>query len=150
MEILDYFESDRQARWLEQIGKSDWSAGQFLYSLLREGRLKELCGESTQVLLLTEGDRLLAFCTYAERDDIQPTGLRPWLGFAYTFPAYRGRRLLGRLLDRAAALAREQGFPALYISTNHIGLYERYGCVFDRVLNDIHGEPSRVYRRDVL
>ena len=149
MDVFDFFESGRQAWWLEQIGKSDWEAGQFLLSLLREGRLKDLCGESTQVLLLTEGDALLSFCTYAEQDDIQPTELRPWMGFVYTFPAYRGRRLLGRLFEKVEALARGQGFPAVYISTNHVGLYEKYGCVFDRILNDINGEPSRVYRRDV-
>ena len=149
MEILDYFESGRRDWWLEQIGRSGWDAGQLLYALLREDRLKALCGESTKLLLLTEGDELLSFCTYAERDDIQPTALRPWMGFVYTFPAYRGRRLLGRLFEAVEALAREQGFPAVYISTSHVGLYETYGCVFDRILDDIHGEPVRVYRKDV-
>lgn len=113
------------------------------------GRPLALCGESAKLLLLTEGDALLSFCTYAEQDDIQPTGLRPWMGFVYTFPAFRGRRLLGRLFDRVEALARKQGLPAVYISTNHVGLYEKYGCVFDRILNDSSGKPSRLYRKDV-
>ena len=33
----------------------------------------------------------------------------------------------------------------IYISTNHTGLYEKYGFEFYQMMNDIHGEPSRVY-----
>ena len=33
VEILEYFASERQAHWLEQIRKSDWDAGRFLYEL---------------------------------------------------------------------------------------------------------------------
>ena len=70
MQIIDYFTSEKQEHWLNRIKCSDWSAGQFLYKLLQDHRLKELCGESTRVLLLTDADDLIAFCTYAEQDDI--------------------------------------------------------------------------------
>ena len=89
MKIYDYYSSDNKEHWLNEIEKSDWRAGKYLYELLRDKKLKELCGESTQVLLLTEGDELLAFCTYAEQDDIRDASLTPWVGFAYTFPEYR-------------------------------------------------------------
>ena len=32
---------DEQSRWLNEIQKSDWGAGQYLYELLRDHRLKE-------------------------------------------------------------------------------------------------------------
>ena len=147
MEILEYFASERQAHWLEQIRKSDWDAGRFLYELLRDGRFRELTGAGSKVLLLTEGDELIAFCTYAEKDDIQPTELSPWVGFVYTFPTRRGQRLFGRLLSEAERLGREDGFDALYISTSHIGLYEKYGCEFYATMTDVEGGLSRVYRK---
>lgn len=33
----------------------------------------------------------------------------------------------------------------IYISTNHIGLYEKYGCEYRTQRKDMDGEPSRIY-----
>lgn len=35
----------------------------------------------------------------------------------------------------------------IYISTNHIGLYEKYGYEFFQMMKDVGGEDSRVYRK---
>lgn len=148
-EIKEYFKADNQTYWLKQIKTSDWGAGQFLYELLCDNRLKEMCGEGTEVLMLTEGEKLMAFCTYAEKDDIQPTELTPWLGFVYTFPEYRGGRLAGELLAYAEALAAKDGKAYTYISTGHVGLYEKYGYDFYEMQKDIGGEDSRVYRKKI-
>lgn len=32
--------------------------------------MKEMCGEGTEVLMLTESEKLLAFCTYAEKNTL--------------------------------------------------------------------------------
>ena len=45
--------------------------------------------ENALVPMLVDGDELVAFCTFAPYDDIQPTELSPWIGFIYTFPKYR-------------------------------------------------------------
>ena len=71
MEIIDYFETDEKDYWLSEIKKSDWRAGKFLHELLTENKLKDLCGKSTKVLMLTENKKLVSFCTYAEQDDIR-------------------------------------------------------------------------------
>ena len=44
----------------------------------------------------------------------------------------------------AEDLARQEGVPALYISTNHVGLYEKYGYEYLTRMTDIEGNPSRV------
>ncbi|MCX4339568.1 MAG: hypothetical protein OSJ72_07970 [Lachnospiraceae bacterium] len=36
MQVIEYHNCGRREHWLEQIKKSDWSAGQFLYQLLYE------------------------------------------------------------------------------------------------------------------
>ena len=69
MKVINYFDSDRQYHWLEEIKQSDWGAGQFLYKLLNDGTFFKAVGESSKVLLLTDGDELVSFCTYAEKDD---------------------------------------------------------------------------------
>ena len=147
MKILEYFSTDNQNYWLSQIQKSDWRAAQYLHKLLKKQTLKQLVGENTKLLLLVDGEELISFCTFAEKDDIQPTNLTPWIGWVYTFPVYRGNRYVGKLLSHAETLAEEAGIKNIYISTNHDGLYEKYGYEFFRMMQDMHGEESRVYVR---
>ena len=147
LRIIEYFSSGEQSLWLNQIQKSDWSAGQYLCELLRDHRLKELCGESTKVLMLADAEQLVSFCTYAEQDDIREPSLTPWVGFVYTFPAFRGNRYMGQLLDHAEVLARGEGHRCIYISTGETGLYEKYGYSFWKTMKDVNGEDSRVYRK---
>lgn len=147
MEIIEFFTSGNRQHWLDRIAESDWGAGSYLAQLLRENRLKEVLGETALVLLLTEGNRLVSFCTFAPLDDIQPTEFSPWVGFVYTFPEYRGNRYAGKLLDYAECLATVMGKEAIYISTGHTGLYEKYGYAFYRMDKDIGGEESMVYRK---
>lgn len=145
MKVINYFESDDQEYWLSKIKESDWGAGQYLYGLLKDQKLGELVGPRVRVLLLTEGEQLLSFCTLADKDDIQPTELGPWVGWMYTFPVCRGHRYAGLLLRHAESMARADGADAVYISTNHDGLYETYGYEFMQVMKDIDGQDSRVY-----
>ena len=149
MKIIDYFTAENKPHWLAQIQKSDWSAGAFLHDLLKEEKLKSLAGEQTKLFLLTEGDELISFCTLAERDDIQPTTLTPWIGFIYTYPEHRGHHHAQTLLQFAEQAAAKEGAKRVYISTNHQGLYEKYGYTFLQTATDIGGDPTRVYKKDL-
>lgn len=150
MNIINYFDSSGKSHWLDEIKRCDWGAGAYLCELLENGRFFEMTGMSSKLLLLTEGDELLAFCTLSEKDDIRPTELSPWVGFVYTYPEHRGKRLFGLLLDKALKLAKQQGFDKLYISTDHVGLYEKYGCEFLTEMTDVRGDMSRVYFKEVM
>lgn len=149
MKIIEYYSAENKEYWLSQIKESDWGAGQYLYTLLKENRLKQLVGENSKVLMLVDGENLVSFCTFAEKDDIQPTELTPWIGWVYTFPAYRGKHYAGKLLSYAESLAKEGGITNIYISTNHVGLYEKYGYEFMATMKDVEGEDSRVYVRHI-
>ena len=149
MEILEFFKAENQEYWLSQISKSDWGAGQYLAYLLRENKLFDLVGENSRVLMLTDGENLVSFCTLAQFDDVQPTDLTPWIGFVYTFPQYRGNRLVNKLLSHAENLAKQNGKTNVYISTNHIGLYEKYGYEFFTEAKDVEGEDTRIYRKKI-
>ena len=150
MRVINYFDSDRQDYWLREIRKGDWGAAEFLYELLSKGTFHDTVGEKSKVLLLVDGDRLISFCTYAEKDDIPSTDLSPWMGFVYTFTEYRGHHYVGLLMDEIERLAIKDGVSEVYISTNHIGLYEKYGCEFKAEMKDMGGELSRVYVKKIL
>ena len=149
MRIFEYFALDARERvyWLDEIEKGDWKAAKFLARQLRDGRVHALFGERSLLLLGIEGGALAAFCTLVERDDVDAPQLTPWIGFVYVFPRYRGKRRSGEMIERACAIARERGFERVYLSTNHVGLYEKYGFSYLLDAKDTWGDDTRVYSK---
>ena len=145
MKIIEYYSSNNQEYWLSKIKCSYWSAGKFLYELLKQDKLKELVGNNVKVLLLTDESELISFCTLSDIDDIEITELMPWIGFVYTFPLYRGHRYMGKLINYALDLAKSNGYSNVYISTDQEGIYEKYGFNFLKIMKDRRDEDSRVY-----
>ena len=52
---------------------------------------------------------------------------------------------MGKLIGRVKELARADGKDYVYISTDHMGLYEKYGAVFREAAKDARGGNSRIY-----
>ncbi|MBQ8202436.1 MAG: GNAT family N-acetyltransferase [Clostridia bacterium] len=148
MQIIDYFRSENPEHWLKQIQQYEWSAARFLAHLLTENLFHETVGPGT-LLLLADGETLVSFLTLARRDEIDDETLMPWIGFVHTAPQYRGHRYVGQLIDHAVSLAELHGVKRVYLSTNHTGLYEKYGFTFmgERALPD---GLTRLYKRDTV
>ena len=71
------------------------------------------------------------------------------MGFIYTFPEHRGHRYMRLLFEEVERLAKEDHHPEVYISTNHIGLYEKYGCEYRTQMKDMDGNPTRIYAKKI-
>ena len=152
MQIRYYFHLEylEQKYWLSQIEKSDWRAAKYLCFLLRSDSVRDYFGDTTELMLLTDEEELVSFCTYAEQDEIDDPSLTPWIGFIYTFPKYRGQRCVGKLLERAYYHAKIHEHEALYISSDEEGLYEKYGFSFWKKMTTIRGEETSVYRMPIV
>ena len=146
MEIKEISELENKNYWISKIKEAEWQAAKYLVELLETGKFYSLCGKSSKVFLLIENQDLISFCTYAEKDDISDTDLTPWIGFVYTFPQFRGKRRIGKLIEHIYLIAKKEGRENLYISTNQQGLYENFGFSYDRTLKNMHGEDSLIYR----
>lgn len=141
--------SDEQKRLSEDISKCDWDAGRYLGYLLTENRLSEVSGAFSEALLLTDGNELASFCTFVEIDEIDCADMKPWIGFVYTFPQYRGRRCAGQLIEYAVKKAKEMSFERVFVSSEEKGLYEKYGFTFVKTMHSIHGYDTGVFVRDI-
>jgi len=148
MQIINYFRDERQEHWLRQIEAYEWRAAAFLANLLQSGEFHSTLGKGT-LYLLTDGEMIVSFMTLAERDCIDDASLSPWIGFVHTAPEYRGHRHVGKLIDHACAVAREHGATRVYLATDHVGLYEKYGFTYLENRVSIYGEDSRIYVQEV-
>lgn len=144
MNVINFYESDNQRALIEKIEEGDWGAAKFLAKLLRERSFQQATGGGT-VYLMMDGENIVSFVTLTRQDCIADESLYPWLGFFYTFPVYRGHRYGGQLLAYAAEEVKKRGCGQVYLATDHVGLYEKYGFSYLENRVDIYGEDSRIY-----
>ena len=144
MEIVNYFEQDKKAELLAQIEACDWGAARFLGELLRKGTFFDMLGGWGALYLLMEGENLVAFGTLTGQDAIRDESLTPWIGFVFTQPEYRGHRYSERLLSYCEEEALKRGYSKVYIATDHIGLYEKFGYTYMENRMDYWGDDTRI------
>lgn len=147
MEIIEYFKNQDKV-WIDKIRKCDWGSAWFLADLLELEKFQETVGGG-ELFIMADGDRLAAFATLSQKDCINDDSLFPWVGFVFTAPEYRGHRYSGELIDYACNKAKNQGYDKVYIATDHIGFYEKYGFIYMENRIDIYGEDSRTYYKEI-
>ena len=149
MEIINYFESTNQPKLIEKIRACDWSAARFLADLLEKGTFDETLGGWGHLFLLLDGENLISFATLTGQDAVRDESLTPWIGFVFTNPEYRGHRYAGKVLAHAEKMAAKLGYGRVYLETDHVGLYEKYGYVYMENRIDCWGEDARVLYKEL-
>lgn len=109
----------------EYARRCSWSAGQGLARDMREDRF----GDWERVFVALEGDEIAGYCTFSKTDCIPDVPYTPYIGYVFVGEAYRGCRLSQRLIDCAMEYARTLGFDRVYLVSDHVNLYEKYGFV---------------------
>ena len=149
MEIIHYFEQDKKEKFLAQIEACDWGAARFLGELLRKGTFFDMLGGWGALYLLMDGENLVAFGTLTGQDAIRDESLTPWIGFVFTQPEYRGHRYSERLLSYCEEEAVKRGYSKVYIATDHIGLYEKFGYTYMENRMDYWGDDTRILFKEL-
>lgn len=158
MKIIDYFAYDDKSSILSQLEKllPEWRAIGFLLSLLKDGSFHEKLGNGALFILLDEENltagkpSVASFASFCDKDEVI-SEIRPWIGFVFTAPTYRGRHLAGKIIEHCMKTA-ATAYPEseyVYVSTDEKGLYEKYGFEFFTKMKTVWGEESNCYRRKI-
>lgn len=96
--------------------------------------------------LVLHEDTIVAGAGVIENDFHDRKDLTPNVCAVYVEEVYRKQGIAGRLLDFICRDMKERGFMTLYLVTDHIGFYERYGWEFLCMVQG-DGEPdlTRMY-----
>ncbi|VEF47616.1 GCN5-like N-acetyltransferase [Bacillus freudenreichii] len=96
--------------------------------------------------LVEDSSNIIGCAGLISNDFISRMDLWPWICALYIEERYRGRSLGRELLSRAKVDAAKAGFNNVYLCTDLIGFYEKYG--FNYIGDGYHpwGSSSRIYQ----
>ena len=95
--------------------------------------------------LCLDGDKIIGGMGVIENDFHERKDLAPNVCAVYTEPDYRGKGIAGRLLDFTVDEMKSKHITPIYLITDHVGFYERYGWEFYCMVQGSDHEPSRMY-----
>ncbi len=96
--------------------------------------------------LCLDNNRIVGGLGIIENDFHTRPDLSPNICAVYTEKEYRGRGIAGKLLKKAVEDLKEKNISPIYLLTDHIGFYERYGWEFlCMVKNKGEDKLSRMY-----
>jgi predicted N-acetyltransferase YhbS len=97
---------------------------------------------------MLKGDEIIGSYGLIENDFMVRKDLTPWLCALYVEESERRRSLCGELLAHGLKEAAKLGFAKVYLCTDHIGYYERYGWNLSGMEESEFGGETRVYVKD--
>lgn len=147
MKIIEF---KKEQYILEYFKTCSWGAANFLYDLIIQNKVEDVLGEKTKIVVLVDEEKVISFATFAKRDCIKDDSMYPWIGFVYTDEFYRGNRYSQTVIDYIINKAKDAGHYNIYLATDHIGFYEKYGFEYIENRIDIYNEDSRIYKFDLF
>ena len=126
--------------WLpvaEYASTCSWSACARLAVFMKDGSFTDW----ERLFVAEDNGTFMGFCALAKPPSnlAEYTPLVKWL---FVEERYRSKRLGQKLLDAAGEYAKELGYEQIFLTTWHIGLYEKYGFnkLCDMEVRDVYYE----------
>ena len=95
--------------------------------------------------LMLKSHEIIGSFVLIENDFMVRKDLKPWLCALYVEEGERGKELGALLLSHARKEAKALGFDKVYLCTDHVGYYEKYGWRFFGMEDSEWGGQTRVY-----
>ncbi|WP_301389714.1 GNAT family N-acetyltransferase [Enterococcus entomosocium] len=140
-----YVLKKKDSKWLsvaEEINKADWKAAKYLAKKMKNYDFKEWEG----IVISENNDQIVGFCSFVLKD-IVDLAYSPYIAIVYVDPNFRGIGISKELVKIAEKQLLKMGFQSIYIVTQHVGLYEKWGYSQIEEAEDKFGRSMRVLEK---
>lgn len=103
-----------------------------------------------QTFVLLDNNKIIGFYQFIKCESIKNKELTPWISTLFIDKKYCGKRLGEKLLNHGRRYAYKLGYSKVYLSTDHIQLYEKMGFYEIGLGIDKWGHPTKIYEHDSL
>ena len=87
-------------------------------------------------LILLDDDKLVGFISIFPKDGNECLDLKPWYSTMFVKPSYRNKGYSKILNNAILEEAKKRGLKKLYLKTNLINYYEKFGAIYLKPLNN--------------
>lgn len=146
MDFLTITSSDDMWEKVSRFAQNcSWRAGSSLSKAMSENAFTEW---ERVIAALNEND-IVGYCTVSKNDCIPDVPYTPYIGYLFVDEKYRGHRLSQKLISYAMSYLKTLGFHQVFLVSDHVNFYEKYGFkVIDRKLAP-WGEIEKIYMREL-
>lgn len=142
MEIRAICQSDELwQKTIEYALRCSWKAGPFLGRAMKENQFSDW----ERVFVVLKQENVIGFCTLAKTDCIPDVSYCPYIGYVFVDENHRGKRVSEKMIGHALAYAKKLSFEKVYLVSDHINLYEKYGFVKIDEKKDLWGNNEKIY-----
>ena len=95
-------------------------------------------------------DNIIGFYQLVEQELIIRKDLSPWINTVFIDNQERGQRLSSKLLEHDRTVAGKLGYAKVYLTTDHIQFYEKFGFREIGLDKFVWGRPTKIYEHDTI
>lgn len=96
------------------------------------------------------GDEILGAFGLIQNDFVDREDLFPWICAVFVEEEHRGKGIAGKMLEHARKEGKKLGYDNVYLTTDHVGFYERYGFEYIGQNNVGTDDEGRTYRASTI
>jgi GNAT superfamily N-acetyltransferase len=103
-----------------------------------------------QCHMMLKNDNIIGFYQLVEQELLIRKDLSPWITCVFIDEKERGQRLSSKLLEHGRTAAGKFGYEKVYLTTDHIQFYEKFGFREIGLSKFVTGRPSKIYEHDTI
>ena len=107
-------------------------------------------GPIPDAFIAVEDGKIVGGYTLAIKQILYSRAEGLWIATLYMDPAYRGKHLSHVLIDHARRRGGELGFDKIYLASEHVNYYEKYGFYTIGPDACAWGEPTQMFENTTL
>jgi GNAT superfamily N-acetyltransferase len=106
--------------------------------------------ELPKCYMMLKDDNIIGFYQLVEQELLIRKDLSPWITCVFIDKQERGQRLSSKLLEHGRTVAGKLGYEKVYLTTDHIQFYEKFGFREIGLSKFVTGRPSKIYEHDTI